>query len=114
VLYLPEQQVLLTGDDWNPCTWMWFPTSVAANVWRDRMQELIRTIKTDFGTGIEEVVCSHQPKPRTGAELKGFLDYMTDERMKEAPAVDMGAPIDTHQIVKGEWVLLFDRAKIKC
>ena len=114
VLYLPEQRVLLTGDDWNPCTWMWFPTSVAANVWRDRMQELIRTIKTDFGTGIEEVVCSHQPKPRTGAELKGFLDYMTDERMKEAPAVDMGAPIDTHQIVKGEWVLLFDRAKIKC
>ena len=114
MLYLPKHRVLLTGDDWNPCTWMWFPTSVAANVWRDRMQEMIRTLETDFGTEIEKVVCSHQPIPRTGKELKGFLDYMTDSRMKEAPAVDMGAPIDTHQIVKGEWVLLFDKAKIRC
>lgn len=114
VLYLPEQQVLMTGDDWNPCTWMWFPTSAAANVWRNRMQELIRTLETDFSTEIQTVVCSHQPMPRSGKELKEFLDYMTDERMKEAPAVDMGVPIDTHQIVKGEWTLLFDLAKIRC
>ena len=37
---------------------------------------------------------------------------MTDERMLEAPAVDMGTTIDTHQIKKGEWTLIFDRAKV--
>jgi len=37
---------------------------------------------------------------------------MTPELMKEAPAVDMGAPIETYQIVRGEWTLVFDRAKL--
>jgi len=45
--------------------------------------------------------------------MEEFLEYMTDEQMKKAPAVDMGAPIDTHQVVKGEWVLIFDQAKLR-
>jgi glyoxylase-like metal-dependent hydrolase (beta-lactamase superfamily II) len=114
VMYLPEEKILLTGDNWNPCTWMWFPTSEAANLWRDRMKVLIQTLESDFGSPIGTVVCSHQPMPREGAEIKSFLEYMTDEQMKKAPAVDMGAPIDTHQVVKGDWVLLFDQAKIRC
>ena len=50
---------------------------------------------------------------REGKELKDYLAYMTDERIREAPAVDMGVPVDTHQIVKEPegWVLVFDRAK---
>ena len=113
VLFIPQESILLTGDDWNPCTWMWFPTSVAADVWRERMKTLVRTLETNFGSEIKKVICSHQPMAREGAELKKFLNYMTDERIEAAPAVDMGAPIDTHQIVKGEWTLIFDRAKIK-
>ena len=113
VLYVPEHDLLLTGDDWNPCTWMWFPTSAAANVWRDRMKELIRTLEEESGREIRHVICSHQPMMREGRELKGFLEYMTDERMKEAPMVDMGAPIDTHQVVSEAdgWVLIFDYNK---
>ena len=113
VLYLPEEKVLMTGDDWNPCTWMWFPSSEAANVWRDRMKILVRTLEKDFGAKIQKVICSHQPMPREGSEMEEFLEYMTDEQMKKAPAVDMGAPIDTHQVVKGEWVLIFDQAKLR-
>ena len=113
VLYVPEHDLLLTGDDWNPCTWMWFPTSAAANVWRDRMKELIRTLEEESGREIRHVICSHQPMMREGRELKGFLEYMTDERMKEAPMVDMGAPIRTHQVVSEAdgWVLIFDYNK---
>ena len=113
VLYVPEHDLLLTGDDWNPCTWMWFPTSAAANVWRDRMKELIRTLEEESGREIRHVICSHQPMMREGRELKGFLEYMTDERMKEAPMVDMGAPIRTHQVVSEAdgWVLIFDYCK---
>ena len=114
VLYIPEYSLLMTGDNWNPCTWMWFPTSEGADTWRNRMTELIRTIETTYGRQISKIVCSHQPEAHEGRELKDYLDYMTDEKLKEAPAVDMGAPINTHQVVKDEWVLLFDQSKIKC
>ena len=112
VVYVPAYGLLLTGDDWNPCTWMWFPTSMRADVWRENMKELIEALEADTGGEISAVLCSHQPMLRNGKELKDFLAYMTDERLKDAPAVDMGAPIDTHHVQKGEWTLLFDRAKI--
>ena len=114
VVFIPARGLLLTGDDWNPCTWMWFPTSMDASGWRENMKTLIRVLEDD-GPEIKTVICSHQPKARDGKELKAFLEYMTDERMKEAPSVDMGLPIDTHQIVKDPegWVLLFDRGKIR-
>ena len=114
VIFVPGYGLLLTGDDWNPCTWMWFPTSMDAPGWRENMKTLISTLETD-GTEIRTVVCSHQSMAREGKELKAFLAYMTNERMKAAPTVDMGAPIDTHQIVKEPegWALLFDFGKIK-
>ena len=114
VVFFPEAGLLLTGDDWNPCTWMWFPTSLSAAVWRDNMKTLIRTLEEGTGTEIRHVLCSHQPMIREGKELKEFLAYMTDERMKEAPAADMGSTIRTHQVTeegKG-WTLIFDRDKI--
>ncbi|MER2054496.1 MAG: MBL fold metallo-hydrolase [Clostridia bacterium] len=115
VLYVPASDLLLTGDDWNPCTWMWFPTSDAANRWRDRMKELIRTLEEESGRNIRHVICSHRPVMREGDEIKGFLEYVTDERMKDAPAIDMGAPINTHEIRDDEkgWQLIFDHDKIK-
>lgn len=114
VIFVPALGLLLTGDDWNPCTWMWFPTSMDAPGWRVNMKTLIRALEAD-GTEIRTVVCSHQPMAREGKELKAFLEYMTDGRMKAALAVDMGAPIDTRQIVKDPegWVLLFDFEKIR-
>ncbi len=114
VIFVPARGLLLTGDDWNPCTWMWFPTSMDASGWRENMKTLIRELEND-GTEIKTVVCSHQPMAREGKELKAFLEYMTDDRIKAAPAVDMGAPVDTHQIVKEPegWVLLFDLEKVK-
>ena len=115
VLYVPANDLLLTGDDWNPCTWMWFPTSDAANRWRDRMKELIRTLEEESGRNIRHVICSHQPMMREGDEIKGFLEYVTDERMKEATSIDMGAPINTHEIRndKKGWQLIFDHDKIE-
>lgn len=114
VLYVPEKDLLLTGDDWNPCTWMWFPSSDPANLWRDRMKELIRVLEEESGRGIRYVICSHQPMMRKGEELRAFLDYMTDERMKDVPGIDMGAPISTHEIRNDKmgWQLIFDYDRI--
>lgn len=113
VICVPAYRLLLTGDDWNPCTWMWFPTSMRADRWRDNMLELVRILEQDEGYEIASVLCSHQPILREGKEMKDFLDYMTDERLANAPVVDMNAPIDTHQVRKGEWTLLFDKQKIR-
>lgn len=113
VLYVPELQLLLTGDDWNPCTWMWFPCSLPARQWRDTMLKLIFQVEKEADGEIISVLCSHQAAPRQGKELKAFLAYMTDERLLAAPAVDMGAPINTHQVTVPEkgWILLFDADK---
>ena len=114
VIHIPALGLLLTGDDWNPCTWMWFPSSLDAKRWRENMLSLIRTLEEESGTEITKVLCSHQPMVREGGELKAFLAYMTDEQLEAAPAVDMGAPINTHQVAVEEkgWVLVFDRDKI--
>ena len=114
ILHIPEYHLLLTGDNWNPCTWMWFPTSLPVCIWRNNMQRLIRSIEKNRDAEIDHVLCSHQPIMRTGKEIKAFLEYMTDERIASAPAADMGAPINTHMIHKTteDWTLIFDKDKV--
>ena len=113
MIYVPAYGLLLTGDNWNPCTWMWFPSSISAIRWRDNMIRLTAALG-DEDAAIRHVICSHQPMVRTGTELYDYLAFMTAERMREAPAVEMGSPIHTHQIRKEpeDWTLIFDRDKI--
>lgn len=113
VVYVPEFSLLLTGDNWNPCTWMWFPNSINAFEWRENMRRVISALEDETKTGISQVLCSHQANVRSGTEIKKYLEYMTFERMSTAPAVEMGSPIHTHQIVHDEWTLVFDRSKIR-
>ena len=110
VIAVPEYGLLLTGDDWNPCTWLWFAESCGVLKWRREMKKLIPALEAEMGKEIGMVLCSHQGKPRTGAELKAFLEYMTEERIRTAPAVDMNSPIRTRQAGLPEkgWVLVFD------
>jgi Zn-dependent hydrolases, including glyoxylases len=112
VLDIPSLGLLLTGDDWNPCTWMWFPSSLSATEWRQSMLDLIGLLERDHE--FSSVLCSHQPMLREGRELKDFLAYMTPEKMRTAPKQDMGSSIHTCQIRKEpeDWILLFDRDKI--
>jgi len=113
VIYIPAYSLLLTGDDWNPCTWMWFPSSLGADQWRNHMLSLINSIEKAYKKEISSVLCSHQPMLRAGAEMKNFLAYMNETRMKEAGFTDMGAPINTHIIRNEEkdWTLVFDADK---
>ena len=114
VLFIAEYNLLLTGDDWNPCTWMWFPSSLSARIWRENMDSLICAVEKMNGCGISHVLCSHQPMPREGREIKEFLAYMNDKRMEQASFIDMGAPVNTCQITENSkgWTLVFDRDKI--
>ena len=113
VCFLPEEQLLLTGDDWNPCTWLWFPSSVAIREWKTRMTDLLRTLEETTGKPPARVLCSHQPGVREGAELVAYLEEITGEAIQNAPPTDMGSPIETCRIQfsRPEWTLVFDRKK---
>ena len=114
VLYVSEYDLLLTGDNWNPCTWMWFPSSVAATLWRENMKLLIRALEEKSGRKIRHVLCSHQPMLRDADELKEFLGWASDERLKAAEPADMGSPVHTRALrdADRDWTLIFDRDKL--
>ena len=77
------------------------------------MQAVLPAIEKETGAGIRQVLCSHQPAPREGAELREYLDYMNDDRLAAAPSVDMNSPIRTCQAACPDrgWVLIFDAEK---
>ena len=93
MIYCPEQKLLLTGDNWNPCTWLWFPSSVPANVWRNHILALMERIPFEY------VLCSHQPGISKGDEMRRLVASLTDERLEEAEKVDMDGKTDTRRAV---------------
>ena len=113
VLYVPSLRLLLTGDDWNPCTWMWFPCSLPVRQWHVNMVRLLSALEEESGAGILHVLCSHQPNLREASELKEYLSWITEDCLESAPYVDTGTPINAHEAinpVRG-WVLRFDADK---
>ena len=113
VLYVPSLRLLLTGDDWNPCTWMWFPCSLPVRQWHVNMIRLLSALEEESGAGILHVLCSHQPNLREASELKEYLAWITEDCLESAPYVDTGTPINAHEAVNPVrgWVLRFDADK---
>ena len=111
---VPRYSLLLTGDNWNPCTWMWFAESADVQDWRDGMNRFLRAAEQESGDFPENVLCSHQPAPRAGEELREFLAYMTDDRLRQAPPVDMNSPVRTCAVTRPDrgWTLLFDADRL--
>ena len=104
-----ERQLLLTGDDWNPCTWLFFPEALGVREYRENLRMLQNF---DF----THVLCSHQlacfPREKFGA----FVNGLTDNVLEAAKAVSIGGyeHIDTRQaeVAEGQ-ILVFDWQKYK-
>ena len=107
VVWVPERGLLLTGDDWNPCTWLFFPAALPVHDYLRNARELL---KLPF----EHVLCSHQPTLFPRAKLENFLNGLTDDVLRAARPVKPGPypEIDTRQaeLWDGQ-VLVFDWAK---
>lgn len=107
VVWVPERGLLLTGDDWNPCTWLFFPAALPVH---DYLRHVRKLLELPF----EQVLCSHQPTQYPRAKLESFLNGMTDEVLRAAKPVKPGPypEIDTRQaeLPDGQ-VLVFDWAK---
>lgn len=104
-----ERKLLLTGDDWNPCTWVFFPEALGVREYRKNVRALQ---KLDF----THVLCSHQLECFSRDRFDVFMDNLTDEVLDAAHPVDIGRyeHIDTRQaeVAEGQ-ILVFDWNKYR-
>lgn len=107
VIYVPQRKLLLTGDNWNPCTWLFFPEALSAQTLRSNLQKLL-------ALPFEHVLCSHRTQPCTRKDLEAFVDGISDEQLLAAHAVDMGRDVDTREVFPAEGQnFVFDFAKTR-
>ncbi len=109
VVYVPERELLITGDDWNPCTWLFFPEALCAQDYRRNMRRLLAL---PFG----HVLCSHQFALFNRVQLDRFMEYLTDDCLKAARSVDEGARVGVRTAMAQlpmEQVFVFDRDKFE-
>ena len=104
VLYIQEKALLLTGDNWNPCTWLFFPEAMPVRRYRQQMQKLL-------SLPFDHVLCPHRRELYERSMLENFIAGLTDENLAKASFVDTGAYPGIHtlqaQPCEGQ-VLVFD------
>lgn len=104
-----ERKLLLTGDDWNPCTWLFFPEALSVLEYRENLRRLQAN---DF----THVLCSHQLECFPREKFDAFADGLTDEVLDAAKPVSIGGyeHINTRQadVTEGQ-ILVFDWKKYK-
>ena len=104
VVWVPELALLLTGDDWNPCTWLFFPEALPVRQYLENARKLL-------ALPFRQVVCSHSPTPYPREKLESFLTGLTDEELRAAEPSPEGAPygINTHTAhPTPDQILVFD------
>lgn len=109
VVYLPERALLLTGDDWNPCTWAFFDAALP-------VQDMRRNVRKLQALPFTHVLCSHQMTLYPRTKFDAFWDSLTDETLRAAQPVTIGGweRVDTRQAnVIGEQILVFDWNKAR-
>lgn len=109
VVYVKERQLLLTADDWNPCTWAFFPKALPARMFRQNVRKL-------FDLPFEHVLCSHRTALYDRSVMQAFFDGITDDVLKNAPRVIIGGweNTNTHEAAPAEGqVFVFDYDKLQ-
>lgn len=106
---LVERKLLLTGDNWNPCTWLFFLEALGVREYRQNVQSLQAY---DF----THVLCPHQMECYPRAKFDAFVDNLTDTTLAAAKPVTIGGyeHINTRQadVTDGQ-ILVFDWNKYR-
>ncbi len=109
VVYVPERELLITGDDWNPCTWLFFPEALCVQDYRRNMRRLLEL-------PFENVLCSHQFMLFDRQRIDCFMEGLTDDCLKAARPVEEGARVGVRtaeaSLPMGQ-ALVFDRDKFE-
>ena len=106
VVYVPELELLLSGDDWNPCTWLFFPAALPVKAYRLNLQKLLQL-------PFRQVICSHRAALYDRSMIDDFAAALTDETLAAARPVNVGYPQDTREAaLPHDQVLVFDWNKL--
>lgn len=109
VVHLPQRKLLLTGDAWNPCTWLFFEAALPVRQHRENVRCLL---ELEF----EHVLCSHQLDTQPRVKFEAFVNNLTDETLCAAHPVKIGGyeHINTRQadVAEGQ-ILVFDWDKFE-
>ena len=81
---LVNDDILITGDDWNMTTWLFFPEALPAAAYREHMRQLLTL-------PFRRVICSHQPGLFPREALEAFVSGLTDEALRGALPCGEGA-----------------------
>ncbi len=107
MLLVREHGCLITGDNWNPETWCFFPEA-------EPVQILRRSLQTVLTLDFHHVLCSHQHRLFERAKLEQFVEALTDENLRNALPTDHGKAygVDSRVLeIPGGQRLVFDYAK---
>ncbi len=107
VVFVPERGLLLTGDDWNPCTWLFFPEALPVAAYRTHVRGLLRLPFT-------HILCSHRERLYPRRMLEVFLDGLTDEALRLAQPSGEGEAVGVRTRtarLPEDQVLVFDADK---
>lgn len=107
VIHVPERQLLLTADTWNPCTWVFFPEALGVRAHLEHARALL-------SLPFEHVLCAHREALYHRTDLSSFLAAATDDALRAAERVVIPPyeHINTHCAhLPGDQQLVFDLAK---
>ena len=107
VVYIPSLRLLLSGDNWNPCTWLFFPEALGAREYLQNVREL-------FKLPFEHVLCSHQAALYPRSKMEQFFSALNEDALSNAEKVSMVRDTDTRQVtVHSDQVFVFDHQKFQ-
>ena len=104
---VPQRGLLLSGDDWNPCTWVFFPEALPVGAYR-------RTLRGIAAQAFRWVLCPHRFELLPRAMLDSFLSGLTDQALDGAEPTDTGAAEGVRTVraaLPGDQCLVFDADK---
>jgi glyoxylase-like metal-dependent hydrolase (beta-lactamase superfamily II) len=76
-LYIHRHQLLLSADNWNPTTWLFFPEALPVESYAKNMRTLL---SLDF----KYCLCSHSEKTAQGLRLRNYINGLTCETFADA------------------------------
>ncbi|GHV53436.1 MBL fold metallo-hydrolase [Spirochaetia bacterium] len=85
VLFIPEHRLLLTADNWNPTTWLFFPEALPVEEYTENMKSLL-------SFNFEHVLCSHSGELVVGKRLRDYINGLTADNFSKAVATTTPYP----------------------
>jgi hypothetical protein len=84
-MYIPGYRLLLSSDNWNPTTWLFFPEALP-------VEEYAKNMKTLLSLDFEYVLCSHSGELMPGGRLKNYINGLTDKTFSGAVPAETPYP----------------------